>query len=245
MRSIIGAACAALPARRMSLQLLVVAAWSACFSGGTTMHDAARILALGDSYTIGEAVAEHERFPSQLTTRLRERGIRVSDPEIVARTGWTTEELSAAIDDANPSGPFDLVTLLVGVNNQYRGGTNETYREEFAALLRRAIAFADGDSRRVIVISIPDWGVTPFAVAQQRDASRVAREIDAFNAIARQEAASLRVRFVDITPRSRDAAHDQSLLTADGLHPSAKLYGEWAQTLLPMAEEILGERGAR
>ena len=122
-----------------------------------------RYLALGDSYTIGESVAATERFPVQLAQTLK-----MPEPQIIAKTGWTTDELNAAIDAADPKGPFDLVTLLIGVNNQYRGRDAEQYRGEFAALLKRAIRFAGGDAKKVIVVSIPDWGVTPFAEGRDR-----------------------------------------------------------------------------
>jgi lysophospholipase L1-like esterase len=145
------------------------------------MTPSPRFLALGDSYTIGESVAVSDRWPNQLARTLRAKGIAIADPEIVAKAGWTTDELSSAIDAAKPQGPYALVTLLIGVNNQYRGRDAEQYRKEFAALLKRAIAFADDDPKRVVVVSIPDWGVTPFAAG--RDRAKIGREIDLFNAI--------------------------------------------------------------
>jgi len=180
----------------------------------------ARYLALGDSYTIGESVAPAERFPNQLAKKLG-----IGEPQIIAKTGWTTDELDAAIDAANPKGPFDLVTLLIGVNNQYRGRDAKEYRTQFVALLRRALRFAGGDPKKVIVVSIPDWGVTPFAA--NRDRAKIAREIDLFNAINREEAARAGARYVDITPISR--REDPSLVAGDGLHPSGKQYGEWVK----------------
>lgn len=201
------------------------------------MHDF-RYLALGDSYTIGESVGESDRFPEQLAAELRRRGFDVAAPEIIARTGWTTDELNAAIDARAPRGPYDLVTLLIGVNNQYRGRDAENYREEFRGLLQRAIAFGGG-AAHVIVVSIPDWGVTPFAANEGRDSAKVARDIDVFNAAARDEATSRGVAFVDITPQSRLGANDDSLLAGDGLHPSAKMYRQWTEALLPHAVRIL------
>lgn len=186
----------------------------------------ARYLALGDSYTIGEAVPESERFPVQLA---RELGI--AEPAIIAKTGWTTDELSAQLDVVRLAGPFDLVTLLIGVNNQYRGRSPEEYRTELAALLQRAIGFAGGDAKKVIVVSIPDWGVTPFA--EGRDRTKIAREIDQFNAINREEAAQAGAKWVDITPISRRP--DPALVAADGLHPSGKQYSEWVKVIAPVA----------
>jgi lysophospholipase L1-like esterase len=182
----------------------------------------ARYLALGDSYTIGESVAPEERFPAQLARRRA-----LGEPEIIAKTGWTTDELNAAIDAANPQGPYELVTLLIGVNNQYRGRDAEQYRGEFTALLRRAIGFAGGDAKRVVVVSIPDWGVTPFA--EGRDRAKIAAEIDRYNAINREEAARAGARYVDITPVSR--RDDPTLTAGDKLHPSGKMYSEWVELI--------------
>ena len=196
-----------------------------------------RYLALGDSYTIGEALDKSGRWPVQLADSLCSRGIHLSDPVIVAKTGWTTAELAGGILDAQPEGPFDLVTLLIGVNNQYRGGDPEIYRKEFRDLLKQAIAFAGGDPQRVLVLSIPDWGVTPFA--QNRDPKRIAIEIDRVNAINREEALQNAVHHIDITDLSRQAGSDPSLLASDGLHPSERMYAQWVERVLPIAETIL------
>jgi lysophospholipase L1-like esterase len=168
---------------------------------------------------------------------LRARGIAVASPVIVARTGWTTDELSAGIDAAHPAGSYGLVTLLIGVNNQYRGRSSDEYRTQFRALLVRAIAFADSHASRVIVVSIPDWGVTPFA--QGRDRARITTEIDAFNAVNRDETVRAGARYVDVTPMSRRAAVEKDLVAGDGLHPSATMYAEWARLALPVAVEAL------
>lgn len=221
--------------------LLGLTALAACARPGDPRNGGGagemRFLALGDSYTIGEGVDEGERWPVRLAAMLRERGVDVADPEIIARTGWTTDELSAAIDDADPHGPYALVSLLIGVNNQYRGRDAEEYRAEFVGLLRRAIGFAGGDARRVIVLSIPDWGVTPFA--DGRDRARIAAEIDAYNAINRDEAARAGARWVDVTAQTRQAGADPSFLVGDGLHPSARSYAEWSRLALPAAQEAL------
>lgn len=186
-----------------------------------------RILSLGDSYTIGEAVAESDRWPVQLAELLRAGGKRVDELIVVAQTGWTTEELDAGMDAKSPSGAFDLVTLLVGVNDQYRGRSVEAYREQFRRLLGRAIAFAGGRAENVVVLSIPDWGVTPFAAT--RDRAAIASEIDAFNAAARAEVEQAGAQWVDVTGISRRAVSDHSLLASDGLHPSAAMYSAWAR----------------
>ena len=199
---------------------------------GTSARVPIRFLALGDSYTIGESVAPADRWPNGLA-----RALRIPEPQIIAKTGWTTDELSAAIDSANPRGPYRLVTLLIGVNNQYRGRDAEQYRRELTALLGRSVGFAGGDPRHVIVVSIPDWGVTPFA--EGRDRSKIGREIDHFNAIAREETQRVNARYVDITPVSRDAATDRSLVAGDGLHPSAAMYARWVGLIEPEAARVL------
>lgn len=196
-----------------------------------------RILALGDSYTIGEGVAEADRWPVRLAAMLRARGLSVAAPKIIARTGWTTSELSAGIDAARPDSAYDLVTLLIGVNNQYRGLSEEEYRAQFRALLERAIGFAGSRTERVIVVSIPDWGVTPFAAGRDRPA--IAREIDRFNAVKRDEASRSGAHYADVTPLSRRAAVDASLVTTDGLHPSAAMYAAWLDVISPIALRIL------
>jgi lysophospholipase L1-like esterase len=185
-----------------------------------------RFLALGDSYTIGESVLEAERWPNQLAEMLRAEGWPV-EVTIVARTGWTTDELAAAIAQTALQGPYQLVSLLIGVNNQYRGRDAESYRLEFRQLLEQAITFAGENVGRVLVLSIPDWGVTPFAAG--RDRAQIAQEIDTFNAINRTEAELKGVTYLDVTPLSRQATCDPELVADDGLHPSGKMYAAWAE----------------
>jgi Lysophospholipase L1 and related esterases len=200
-------------------------------------------LALGDSYTIGEGVAPEGRWPVQLAAALRAEGLAIGDPRIIATTGWTTDELDAGIDAAHAQAPIGnehaLVSLLVGVNNQYRGRPLDEFRSQFAALLRRAAGFAGGDPRRVLVLAIPDWGVTPFAFAQRRDAALVAAQIDGFNAVCREEAARAGARWIDIAPVSRERGGEVEMLADDGLHPSTAMYALWAALALPAAREVL------
>ncbi len=197
-----------------------------------------RILALGDSYTIGEGVAPTDRWPCQLAARLRDCGIPLAEPTLIATTGWSTAELLAAIDAAPPVGPFDLVTLLIGVNDQYRGyPCDAAYRSRLEALLARAVAFAGARPQRVIVLSIPDWGVTPFAA--DRDRAGIAAAIDTFNATNREAARAAGAHWLDITPLSREAAANPALLAADGLHPSAAMYARWVELLLPLALQVM------
>lgn len=198
-----------------------------------------RYLALGDSYTIGEGVAPEERWPNHLVRLLAMRGVRMAPPEIVATTGWTTDELQAGIEAATLSPPYDLVSLLIGVNNQYRGRDLAEYREQFRALLGRATQFA-GAADRVLVLSIPDWGVTPFA--DGRDRAAIAAEIERFNAAKQEEAGRAGARYVDILPLSRLAARAPHLSAADGLHPAGAMYALWAEVALPHALAALGPR---
>jgi lysophospholipase L1-like esterase len=230
-------------ARRTFSQLLALAGLACAGCGAKPAAKAPshpgslRYLALGDSYTIGESVDESQRWPVQLAARLREGGVDIADPQIIARTGWRTDDLDAAITSANPQGPFDLVSLLIGVNNQYQGRRVDDYRPEFEALLQRAIAFAGGQGSCVIVLSIPDWGATPFASGQDR--ANIARQIDAFNTVNRAASEKAGVRYVDVTPVSRRAPQEPGLIADDGLHPSGKMYAQWVALALPHAKAAL------
>lgn len=198
-------------------------------------------LALGDSYTIGEGVNEPGRWPMQLARDLRATGIALADPRVIATTGWTTDELSAAMDAAEPLGEWEFVSLLIGVNNQYRGRDVDDYAGDFARLLQRAISLANARVDRVLVLSIPDWGVTPFARESGRDLRQVASELDAYNAAARDVCAAHGVAFVDITDVSRARGAEAGMLVEDGLHPSAAMYSEWTRLALPVARQLLSE----
>ncbi len=198
-----------------------------------------RYLALGDSYTIGESVDASAGWPMQLARGLRDAGIALDDPTVIARTGWTTDELDAAIDAASPASDHDLVTLAIGVNNQYRGRDVDNYRVELAALLQRAIGFAGGNPRHVMMLSIPDWGATRFGQQSGRDRTLIARELDAYNAAARELCDAQGVAFVDITPVSRERGAEASMQADDGLHPSAAMYALWVQQAQPVARRLL------
>ena len=201
-----------------------------------------RFLALGDSYTIGEGVSAAERWPAQLVAVARSAGMALGDPQIIARTGWTTSELLAALEAVSPPPrrDFDLVSLLIGVNDQYRAHGSGAFRDGFSVLLSCAIGFAGGMAQRVVAISIPDWGVTPFAATDPRGREAIGAEIDEFNAAAQGAARQAGAAFVDVTTVSRRAAHDRTLLAADGLHPSAAMYADWATVILPIALRALG-----
>lgn len=207
--------------------------WTLACQSQTPTGDSLRYLALGDSYTIGTSVEVTERFPIQLTNALQKKGIKIQKPKIIARVGWSTDQLGAAMDRENlESRSWDLVTLLIGVNNQYRGGSLEQYKQEFEVLLKRAIVLAGNNKTKVIVISIPDYGVTPFG--QRYQAGRISREIDEFNAANRKIVEQWGVPYCDITPISREALKDKSLLAEDQLHPSGKMYGRWVELLTKM-----------
>lgn len=199
------------------------------------MH-AFRHLALGDSYTIGESVSEAERWPNQLAELLWADGVAV-EVTIIAHTGWTTDELWQGMQAAKLEPPYDLVSLLIGVNNQYRRYDINEYHEQFVFLLNKSIEHAGGNQKRVIVLSIPDWGVTPFASGQDR--GQIAKEINEFNLVNREESEKAGVHYVDVMPSSREASNDISLIASDGLHPSGKMYSEWARLAYPEALEAL------
>lgn len=199
-----------------------------------------RYLALGDSYTIGEAVTEDQRWPVQLVQQLADKGIQVAPPEIIAETGWTTGELLEAIDIAKPKGERQLVTLLIGVNNQYRAMEVDEYRVEFEKLLKLSIEFAQGKPEQVLVLSIPDYGLTPFiAKRPERKPKQIAAELDAFNAAAKEITQRHKAHFVDITSVSREYGADKEMLAEDGLHPSGAMYALWTKAALPVAAKIL------
>ena len=193
-----------------------------------------KFLALGDSYTIGEGVDPDDRWPVQLAAAMRARGIAIAHPQIIAKSGWSTDELLAAIDNEVAQGeiepPYALTSLQIGVNNQYRGRSVDDFRAEFCVLLDLALAFAGGEPTQVLVLSIPDWGVTPFAQSAGRDRDQVAREIDAYNAAAESVCRSRGVHWVDITDLTRHPDHSQWLV-ADGLHPSADMYRLWVERI--------------
>jgi lysophospholipase L1-like esterase len=162
---------------------------------------------------------------------LREQGVNIDDPQIIAKTGWTTAELTKGVEQANPQGPYDLVSLLIGVNNQYRGLSQDDYRDEFVELLETAVSLANNNANRVFVVSIPDWGVTPFG--QNRDFREVSSAIDAFNAINRAETELRGILYIDITETSRRVPADNSLVAEDGLHPSGEMYRLWVELMQP------------
>ena len=194
-------------------------------------------LALGDSYTIGESVPAPDNFPNQTVLLLKNAAYDLKPAEILAKTGWTTDELQNNINNHSFTPPYDIVTLLIGVNNQYRGRPVDTYKPEFENLLKQAIQYAGGKADHVIVLSIPDWGVTPFA--NGRDRTQIAREIDEYNAANKNISENYKVYYIDITPWTREAATDLSLLATDGLHPSSKEYKRWSEKLADKIKAII------
>lgn len=196
-------------------------------------------LALGDSYTIGESVPMAENFPHQLVEQLKQQSFDVAAPVIVAKTGWTTDELAMAIREHNITDSFSFVTLLIGVNNQYRGRDVENYKDEFCQLLDQAVCFASGHREHVFVVSIPDWGVTPFAEGEGRNSEQVAREIDAYNKAAKEIVSHYKCHFIDITDSTRHNGKNALFLAADKLHPSGKEYAVWAARVAPVVARAL------
>jgi lysophospholipase L1-like esterase len=200
--------------------------------------DTLSYLALGDSYTIGQSVPAKESFPYQLTHQLP--GHKITEPTIIAQTGWTTGQLITAIDESDiKDKTYDIVTLLIGVNDQYGGASQADYHIKFVQVLNTAIKFAKGDKSHVFVLSIPDYGVTPFA---KGDGARIGHEIDQFNDINRQESAHAGVNYVDITGISKLAAHNPSLIADDDLHPSAAMYLMWVEKLKPVIVDVFEKK---
>lgn len=232
--------------RRWLEALRAAACAAACaFAAVSAPADAAQgaravsYLALGDSYTIGEGVPAQDRWTYRLAQALRDAGVPLTDPRTIATTGWTTDELSDAIDAEAPDADYGFVSLAIGVNNEYRGRDADDYAPQFEALLLRAIRFAQGDAGRVLVLSIPDWGATRYGRASGRDLAQVAQRIDAYNAAARAICERHGVAFVDITPLSRELGDDSDALAEDGLHPSASQYARWAALAAPVVRQRL------
>lgn len=194
-------------------------------------------LALGDSYTIGQSVTENARFPAQTVSILRQYGIKINDPVYIAQTGWTTVALQQTIAAQNPSPNFDVVSLLIGVNDQYQRLDTGGYAARFAQLLDKSIQLAKGKKSNVFVLSIPDYSATPFV--SNSDKARVSMEIDWFNTINKRITQAEGVSYTDITPSTRQAATNPSLIASDNLHPSGTEYRKWADSLAPKMKAVL------
>jgi lysophospholipase L1-like esterase len=192
-------------------------------------NEPVKFLALGDSYTIGESVAEDQRWPVQLMNAFAGSGYKCHEPAIIASTGWRTDDLKKAIEGSGISKDHNLVSLLIGVNNQYQGKSSGEYAGEFEELLNIAIQFASDDKSKVFIISIPDYGFTPFGKSRQHE---ISSEIDAFNAINKSIAEKKGVKYINITDISRQGLKDPELVAGDGLHPSGKMYGLWVERML-------------
>ncbi|HEY4060940.1 MAG TPA: SGNH/GDSL hydrolase family protein [Puia sp.] len=203
-----------------------------------TNGQALSYLALGDSYTIGQSVDVSDRYPVQAVEWLRAAGHPgIKDADIIATTGWTTDDLLNAVAAANPPHTYDIVTLLIGVNDQFRGRSQSEYKQQFTTLLQQSIVLAGNKPSHVIVLSIPDYSVTPFA--QGSNTTLIASQIDSFNVINRAASVNYKVNYVDVTAESRKAAHDPSLIAGDGLHFSGKEYAIWARLMGPVLQGIL------
>jgi len=226
--------------RPSSMDTLVSAPSStdtAFISPSSTDTSTKTYLALGDSYTIGQSVPEPDRYPNQTVQILRTEKIKISDPQIIAITGWTTGNLINALNLSPPQNNYSLVSLLIGVNNQYRGQSIEEYKTEFTLLVNRSIQYAGNNKSNVFVLSIPDYSVTPFA--SNSDKQKIANEIDSFNATNKLISDSLRVNYINITPISKEASFAPALIANDGLHPSGKQYKRWAELLALVMKKAL------
>jgi len=196
-------------------------------------------LALGDSYTIGEGVPLYENFPYQVVQLLRKNGLMFHAPEIIAKTGWTTDELLSTLSTTRLLPSYDFVSLLIGVNNQYRGRSLDEYQQQFETLLKKAVRLSANNPSRVIVLSIPDWGVTPYAA--DRDRNKIAKDIDDFNLINKSIALQHHAHYIDITEGSREAASDPTLMASDGLHPSGIEYTRWSKLVFDKIQNELSK----
>ena len=210
-------------------RLFIILFFLTAMTQNSTAQKTLSFLALGDSYTIGESVPVYQSFPYQTVQLLRKKGMAVHAAEILAKTGWTTDELMAGIEKTVFEKSYDIVTLLIGVNNQYRGKSADSYAIEFESLLNKAIAFAAGNKKNVYVLSIPDWGATPFA--EGRDRKKIAAEIDAFNNTNRKISESKGITYISITEGTREVPSNPLLVAKDGLHPSGVDYARWAEKL--------------
>lgn len=229
--------------------LLALLLFSACNSVNKTEENADTMeeenitetldyLALGDSYTIGESVGEEERFPFQLFNSKLETDLERGKYKIIARTGWTTRDLLDAMNEEDlKSGEYDFITLLIGVNNQYQGKPFSQYEAEFNELMDRATRLLEGDASKIIVVSIPDYSVTPFAAS--RDTAKIANEVKRYNDYNEKIASERGAKYVYITDLTQNAKDDLSLLAEDQLHPSGKNYGQWVERIVPILNGIL------
>lgn len=216
----------------MKKYLLILLVCTTCASAqNLVIEERVKFLALGDSYTIGERVLESERWPVQLVRRIRsEKYLACDDPRIIATTGWRTDQLKNAILSANiQPNQYNLISLLIGVNNQYQNKSVESYAPEFEELLTMAITLAGGDKSRVFVVSIPDYGYTPFGKSNQE---KISREMDAYNAVNKSTAEKMGVSYFYITDISRRGLTEPDLVATDGLHPSSKMYAEWVDLIM-------------
>jgi lysophospholipase L1-like esterase len=216
-------------------RLLLTAALLAV--GAASASAAPRFLALGDSYTVGTGVEEKKRWVNELVRLVRDAKMEISDPQVLAKAGWSTGDLLAGIEREKPEGPYALVTVMVGVNNQFRGEPIETYRKELATLLAAAKKLAGGDARNVLVLSIPDYSVMPYA--KDKNPAKIKEGVEKFNGVANEEAHRAGAHWIDVTSVSRLAAVNAQLVGDDGLHPSWRLHAVWARLVYPYARPAL------
>jgi len=207
------------------------------FSQAVAQRDSLVFLALGDSYTAGTSELKINSWPEQLVRELSKKKIAIKAPTIIAGAGWTTEKLISEIEKNNPKADYDLVSLLIGVNNQYRGMDFEVFKKDFPILIETAIKLAQNDPSNVFVLSIPDWGVMPFAKFKDRE--KISSEIAKYNALIKQETEKRNIYYFDITKNSKNALFDKNLIASDSLHPSKKMYKSWVSKVKKKLIKIL------
>jgi len=213
----------------MMKQLIPILLMVVCLAACSTSRKTISYLALGDSYTIGESVPTNHNFPYQLADSLGDNNKGYESPVIIARTGWRTDQLMEAIESAHLQKEYDLVTLLIGVNNEFQGRSIEEYERDFMLLCKKSIELAGNKKERVYILSIPDYGYTPYG-SSNRD--HISQRIDLFNAVNKRISDSLELHYIDITGISRKGLAEPGLVADDGLHPSAKMYGLWVKAIL-------------
>ncbi|MEP3211546.1 MAG: SGNH/GDSL hydrolase family protein [Maribacter sp.] len=199
--------------------------------------DSLSFLALGDSYTVGTSEIYRYCWPVQLKERLAKKKVLLNNPKIIAGAGWTTKKLLEQLAIEKPAPTYDLVSLLIGVNNQYRNQSVTDFQEDFIVLLNKSIALAKNDKSRVFVLSIPDWSVTPFARSKNR--AKIVQELKAYNAVIKKETEERKMLFIDITKASREALFDHNLIAKDSLHPSRKMYKVWVKKISKKLDKLL------
>ena len=209
---------------------------TAIFKKNYIGKNTSKFLALGDSYTIGQSVEVNERWPVQFLKELKATTNVIDTLQIIAQTGWRVDQLKEAMNSSDLESPYGIVSLLIGVNNQYQGQNANDFRPEFIEILEKSLKLVENRTERLFVISIPDWGASPYGFGFDR--AKVSKEINEFNSVVKEESEKRGLRYFDITTISRRALIDRTLIASDGLHPSGKMYKLWVDKMIPIISKI-------